>query len=169
MDFIPILNENLVFTRRSFSNAKGVLTYMSGRLLKLGYVDPKFLSNIVKREEEHPTGLKLCDINVAIPHTDSKYVFKNGIAIMTLKSPVFFGRMDKPEEGIKTHIVFLLAIIDPKSYMELLAKLTSGFLDRAFLESIYCSKTSKELLSAVRSYLQVDRGGEKQEINGSIR
>jgi PTS system galactitol-specific IIA component len=141
---------------------------MSDCLLKLGYGDARFLPNILIREQEHPTGLKLGDINVAIPHTDSKYVLKQGVAIMTLKSPVVFGRMDNPEEKIMTHIVFLLTIIDPKSYMEFLAKLTSGFLDRAFMESIYYSKTSKELLSAVKNFLQVHEGGEKQEINGSI-
>ena len=140
-----ILNDELIFAQRDFSSAEEVITFLSGQLLTRGYVKEDFLPAVLKREKTFPTGIYLGTINVALPHTDAEHVLKPALAIVTLKSPVRFGKMDNPEEKISVHIVFLLAIVDPNAYVKFLSKLTSFFGNPGFTESIYSSQTLEEV------------------------
>jgi len=137
MKLDTILHEDLVFVQKDFSNAKEVITFLSKKLLEKGYVKEDFLPAILEREEKFPTGLYLGKINVAIPHTDIKYVNKSGMAVATLKKPISFGKMDDPTIGIPVHIVFLLALVDPNKCLKFLSSLTRSFNDESFISLIY--------------------------------
>jgi len=150
MKFDTILHEDLVFVQKDFSSAKEVITFLSKKLLEKGYIKEDFLPAVLEREEKFPTGLYLGSINVAIPHTDVKHVVKQTMVIATLKSPVKFGKMDNPKKKILVHMVFLLAIVDPKGYIKFLSRLTSMFGDLDFVSSIYYSKTPEKLLESLK-------------------
>lgn len=154
MDLDTILHEDLVFIQKDFSSAKEVITFLSKKLLEKGYVKEGFLPAVLEREEKLPTGLYLGSINVAIPHTDVKHVVKQTIAIVTLKSPVKFGKMDNPEKKILVHIVFLLAVADPKGYVKFLSKLTGSFNNKLFIKKIYNGTRSREIIEQLKETLQ---------------
>ena len=158
MGFEEMIKEELVFTQKNFKSGREVISFLSKQLQEKKFVRENFLNAVLKREEEHPTGLYLGKINVAIPHTEIEYVKRAGIAIATLKQPVVFGKMDEPEEKISVHIVFLIAVTDPKGYVKFLAKLTSSFSNKSFIQSIYSGRNSAEVTELLRSALTLKPG-----------
>ena len=154
MDFEEVVNEELVFVQESFGDYKEVIRYLSTHLREKGFVKQGFMNEVLKRELKNPTGLYLGDINVAIPHTEAKYVNKSGIAIATLKTPIKFRKMDDPEETIPVHIVFLIAVNNPKNYVKLLSKLTSSFSDKVFVKSLYSTRDSTEFVELIKNVIK---------------
>jgi len=154
MDFEEVVNEELVFVQESFGDYKEVIRYLSTHLREKDFVKQEFMNEVLKRELKNPTGLYLGDINVAIPHTEAKYVNKSGIAIATLKTPIKFRKMDDPEETIPVHIVFLIAVNNPKNYVKLLSKLTSSFSDKVFVKSLYSTRDSTEFVELIKNVIK---------------
>ncbi|MGC8979364.1 PTS sugar transporter subunit IIA [Caldisericum sp.] len=157
MNFDTILSDDLIFVKRDYQTANEVITFLSERLLEKGYVKEDFLPAVLEREKKFPTGLYLGSINVAIPHTDVKHVIKQAVTIVTLKNPVKFRKMDNPDEEIPVHIVFLLAIVDPKEYVKFLADLTKSFSDKVFIQKIYDTSSPWQLLNLFKHALQLER------------
>jgi PTS system galactitol-specific IIA component len=111
------------------------------RLFKNGYVRKSFIEATLESEKKLPTGLPLGGtINAAIPHTDTTYVLKPGVALATLKHPVIFRNMVKPEEDVSVQLVFLLSLDHPNSQIEMLQEI-AGILQKP--------ETVKRLLTAV--------------------
>jgi len=108
----------------------------------------------LEREQKFPTGLYLGDINVAIPHADIKYANKSGIAIVVLRNPVKFKRMDNPSEEIPVHIIFLLVIVQPDEYVKFLSKLTSAFGNQEFLSKIVKSEDARTVGAVMANIIQ---------------
>lgn len=90
-------------------------------LHKNGNVDDEFCQACIVREEEYPTGLAAA-LGVAIPHTQKKHVYENGICLLRLPKPVAFRRMDDPDAFVQTNFVFNLAIHDPEEQLSTLSK-----------------------------------------------
>ena len=87
-------------------------------LLKNGYVKGNFLGHIIEREHNFPTGLSTKTLgknlpNVAIPHTEGEFVNKHLIVPVSLKNPVVFNNMIKPQE--KLEVKFLFMLLDKKT------------------------------------------------------
>jgi mannitol/fructose-specific phosphotransferase system IIA component (Ntr-type) len=63
------------------------------------YVDENYLSALLKRELEYPTGLAVGeDSNVAILHGDIKYVLRESLVIIKTKEPVLFRKMNERDK-----------------------------------------------------------------------
>jgi PTS system galactitol-specific IIA component len=103
------------------ANASEVIRDLGGRLLSAGYVRDTFTDAALEREKTIPTGLPLSGkINAAIPHTDAEHVIRSGIGLATLVRPVVFNNMVSPEETVEVRLVFVLALDQPKSQIEML-------------------------------------------------
>jgi len=137
-----MVNEELLFVQKSFKSNEEVISFLSAQLQEKGFVKESFLDAVIEREKEHPTGLYLGKINVAIPHTDVQHVLKPGMAVATLKEPVIFRKMDEPKDSIPVSMVFLLAILDPQEYVNFLAKLARSFSSNSFISSLLSSENS---------------------------
>lgn len=157
MNFEKMVQKRLIFVGEKFDTAEEAIKFLSFKMENYGFVKDSFCSAVLDREKEFPTGLYLGGINVAIPHTDVKHVLKPGIAVTTLKEPVAFGKMDEPKKSIPVHIVFLLAVRDPKGYVKFLAKLTRSFGNNSFISSIYSSESSEKLKSLLVKIFKEDR------------
>ncbi len=151
MDFNEIVKNCIAFTEMNFNNANEVILFLSNELKNRNIVKSDFPEAVLKREKKYPTGLYLGEINVAIPHTDSNHVVKSGLAIATLTKPVFFGRMDKPETKIPVHIVFVLAVSDPKEYVKFLSKLTSSFGNGKYMKEMVKAKQPSEIKEIIEN------------------
>jgi PTS system galactitol-specific IIA component len=154
MNNISILDEHLIFTGQEFSNSEEVITFLSKKLYEFGYVKEGYLEAVLEREQKFPTGLYLGNINVAIPHADIKYANKSGIAIVILRNPVKFKKMDNPSEEIPVHIIFLLVIVKPDDYVKFLSKLTSAFGNQDFLSKLVTSEDAKTISSLMANIIQ---------------
>lgn len=110
-----------------------------------GYVSKQFLEKIKEREESFPTGLSINNYNVAIPHTDPEYVFKQFIAITTLKRPIPFQLMDDRSKKVNVKIVILLGLNEPHDQLNVLQQLIQMIQDEKKIEQIASSTSVKEI------------------------
>jgi len=112
------------------SNAKNkeeVVHELFSFLLAKGHVKETYETAIHVREQSFPTGLELQgEYNVAIPHAESEHVIKPAIAIGILQTPILWENMEDPDQKIKIHLVFLLAISDPQLVVPNLKALTDN-------------------------------------------
>ena len=63
---------------------------MADVLLEKGYVKEEYREGIKEREAKFPTGLKLNNLNVAIPHAEPKYTTASKLIVVRLKNKVAF-------------------------------------------------------------------------------
>lgn len=106
--------------------ARQVVTHLGQILFQRGYVKETFVEAALEREKKMPTGLPLAgELNAAIPHTDIEHVLKPAVALATLAEPVVFHNMIAPEEDVSVRVVFLLALEQPKSQVEMLQEVAS--------------------------------------------
>ncbi|HLO15060.1 MAG TPA: PTS sugar transporter subunit IIA [Anaerolineales bacterium] len=102
-------------------DASAVVRSIGEKLFCAGYVRQTFIDAVLTREKTIPTGLPLSGKhNAAIPHTDADHVIKSGIGLATLVRPVVFNNMVSPEETVEVRLVFVLALDQPKSQIEML-------------------------------------------------
>jgi len=103
------------------ASAEEVIRNLGGKLMNAGFVRESFIEAVLAREMKMPTGLPLNGYyNAAIPHTDIEHVIKSGIGIATLVKPVVFQNIISPDEKVDVRLVFILAIEQPKSLIEML-------------------------------------------------
>ncbi|MCX7608479.1 MAG: PTS sugar transporter subunit IIA [Anaerolineales bacterium] len=127
-------------------SAEQVIVILSEKLKEAGYVHASFVQNVLAREQNQPTGLPLQGkYNAAIPHTDSEFVIKPGVAVATLARPVLFRNMVSPSEQIPVHLVFLLALDQPKSQIAMLQELSQVLQKAELVESIMQSQNLSQI------------------------
>ncbi|WP_455463987.1 PTS sugar transporter subunit IIA [Candidatus Hodarchaeum mangrovi] len=108
-------------------NKEEVVHELFSFLLVKGYVKESYETAIHVREQNFPTGLELQgEYNVAIPHAETEHVIKPAIAVGILQTPIFWENMEDPEQKIKIHLVFLLAISEPQMVVPNLKALTDN-------------------------------------------
>ena len=135
-------------------NADEVLRNISGKLLYAGYVRGTFTDAILSRERDIPTGLPLSgNYNAAIPHTDVQHVVKSGIGLATLIHPVVFKNMVSPEETVDVRLVFVLALDQPKSQIEMLQEIAQVLQDPGIVKALIDSKNLLQVREALQKNL----------------
>lgn len=114
-----------------------VMHLMANELLKEGYVKDSYEDAILEREKNYPTGLPTGEIGIAIPHTDSEHVIKEGMMLGILENPVEFNLMGGADDDVvQTQIIFMLAVKNKEDQLEMLQKLVEMFQDTNKLKSL---------------------------------
>ncbi|MDA1372777.1 MAG: PTS sugar transporter subunit IIA [Proteobacteria bacterium] len=124
----------VLFGLEASDKAEGVRS-LAALFVEKEYVKDTYADAVLQREEVFPTGLRMVDLHVAIPHCNVEHCIKAGIAVSVLSSPVKFVEMATNNQVVDTEIVFLLAIPEPKQQVFWLSRLatlsqTPGFLAR---------------------------------------
>lgn len=108
------------------ANVDEVIRNLGDKLMNAGYVRGSFVEAALARERSIPTGLPLNGkYNAAIPHTEIEHVIKPGIGMATLAEPVVFHNMVSPDETVEVRLVFVLALDQPKSQIEMLQEIAN--------------------------------------------
>ena len=144
------LKESLIFFNIKEREEKEILKIMGEVLICEGYAKPNYVQALVEREKDFPTGLKIQNIGVAIPHTDAKYVKKEGIAIAVLRDPVTFGLMGEEKKRIPVRIVFMLALLDPNTHVEYLQRILSLIQDVEVLKALLVAEDYTEIVQTIK-------------------
>jgi galactitol PTS system EIIA component len=119
-------------------DAGDVIRRIGGKLLSAGYVRDTFIEAVLEREKTIPTGLPLSGkYNAAIPHTDVEHVIRPGIGMATLLRPVVFKNMVSPDETVEVQLVFVLALEQPKSQIEMLQEVAQVLMKARHLEQVH--------------------------------
>jgi galactitol PTS system EIIA component len=135
-------------------NADEVIRNISGKLLYAGYVRGTFTDAVLARERDIPTGLPLSGkYNAAIPHTDVHHVVKSGIGLATLIRPVVFRNMISPEETVDVRLVFVLALDQPKSQIEMLQEIARVLQEPDIVNALMHTKNLFQVHEALQMNL----------------
>lgn len=118
---LEFLVPEAVVLRMQADTSEEIIKAVGTKLFEAGYVHDSFVENALTREKNIPTGLPLGgEFNAAIPHTDIVHVIKSGVGLATLAQEVPFQNMVNPEETVPVRLVFVLALDQPKSQIEML-------------------------------------------------
>lgn len=117
--------ENQKFLYYSFDEEEqeALLAKMSEVLIDAGFVHESYQQAVIEREQVFPTGLPTQGIHVAIPHTDSIHVKKEGFLVGVLEKPVTFEMMASKDVFLDVELIFMLAIKRPEDQLVMLQKL----------------------------------------------
>lgn len=138
------MNSDLIALNLEVKDKEEVIKELGMRMHRNGYVKDTYIDAVLEREKTLPTGLDIGEMCVAIPHTDSNHVNTSNVALAVLKDPVEFNNMIDPSKKLNVRVVFLLAINDPNSQVNLLSKLMSVFQNVELLKQIRNSKSTEE-------------------------
>ena len=134
------LKEELVKLNLSVSDRDNFFEVMYNEAFNKGYVDEMFLTKIKERESVFPTGLKMADYSVAIPHTDPQYVKEQFIAVATLENPVKFSQMDDASQETDVKVIFMLGLNQPHSQIEALQQLMQMIQNKENVDKLLAAK-----------------------------
>ena len=148
------LVESSVLIGLCATNASDVIQTLGGTLIKAGYVLPDYVQDVLKREEEYPTGLPTT-IPVAIPHASSGNCVSTALAIGILKKPVPFKEMGSPEKRLDVEMVFLLAIKNVQEQTVWLKNLMKIFKDKEFMRRLQGCDDSSGVMRLMTGALNV--------------
>lgn len=132
-----LISETNIFVDLDVKDFAELIQQIAQPLIYEQDVVQEFPLQVIKREENFPTGLPTEPIGVAIPHTDAKYVHRNRVTIATLKNPIkmeVMGGMD--DSLIDVSIVFLLALGQSNKQLNILKKLMGILPEAELLERI---------------------------------
>ncbi|KLE15680.1 PTS sugar transporter subunit IIA [Clostridium sp. C8] len=147
-----VVTEKSILRNKEFDRREELLKELSSLLLNQEFVKGNFYEELVKRENEFPTGLNMGSFGVAIPHTDPGVVIKDSIAVAVLENPVQFGEMTNPENKVNAKVVFLLALTDSTKHLKVLQKIIKIIQDSNLLKSLFI-KDEYEMSNFLNSYL----------------
>ena len=138
-----LINEELMYIDKEFSNVENLFNEMANDFFNKGYVLESYKKALFDREAIFPTGLKVENCGLAIPHTDSEHIKKSGIAVIRLKDPVEFKEMctNKP---VQVKLIFFLLVKDKEKQVVLLSNLMGLFSNKEVIKSLLESDSEKE-------------------------
>lgn len=95
--------------------------------------------------------MQLNTYNVAIPHTDPEHVIKPAIAIATLSKPVIFKNMANPLEEVNVSIVFMMALNEAHSQVEMLQQMVQLIQNDTLLEKIIEANGGDKIIDIIKN------------------
>lgn len=112
----------------SLNNRNDLFKNISIDLIDKNLVKDDFSKNLIKREDNYPTGMDLSPIdkrlpNIAIPHTESIYVNTTRIIPIKLNNQIVFRNMINPEESIDVDFIFLILNNNSDNQVNLLSSI----------------------------------------------
>ena len=137
--------ENIFFDFEA-NDRNDFLSKIGEILFKKKYVNKGFVNSIIEREENYPTGLDFGEYKIAIPHTNPKFVSKEGIIVVKLEKPVIFRDMGLNENDLEVSVIFVLLIQKGEEQVNLLTKLMSLLEQKEVYNSIKNTSDKKEIL-----------------------
>ncbi|MGV8026216.1 MAG: PTS sugar transporter subunit IIA [Anaerolineaceae bacterium] len=144
---LELLEPQGVLLSANVADSKEIIRLLGNELYKTGYVKESFIDAAIDRESRLPTGLPLGGaFNAAIPHTDIEHVIKPGLALATLKNPVAFRNMAIPSETVQVSLVFLLALEQPKTQIEMLQAISGVLKDPDVVSALMKSQTFEDVV-----------------------
>lgn len=145
MELKNFINEKLIKANLKCKDKNELFKIMHDEAFKNGYVESSFLDGLISREKVFPTGIKLNNYNVAIPHTDAVHVKEEFIAIIVPESPIEFSLMEDENQKEEVSLIFMLGLNKPHSQLEVLKELMSLIQREDLVKQIVEAKNQNEI------------------------
>ena len=148
MNIKDYLCDDAVIIGLEAGNSEQVIRKLGGKLRNLGYVKENFIEAALEREANMPTGLPLGgEYNAAIPHVDIEYVNQSALGLATLKQDVVFYNMVENDVEVPCRLVFMLALDQPKSQIEMLQSVAAVLQDPEMVKKLVSAETPEDIFS----------------------
>ena len=131
-----MFSEDNIYLGVDGNNFFEVLNNVSKELNKKKYINDGYIESVIEREKIFPTGLEFPKYCIAIPHTDSKYIKKDAIAIVKPKQSVIFRDMATNSKDLEVNIFLLLLISKNENQVKVLSSVIKNFSDEDFYNKI---------------------------------
>lgn len=126
-------------------DAPAALRALSARLREIGAVTDSFEAAVLRREEEHPTGLPTL-VPAAIPHTDPEHVITPGFAVAVPKDPVAFGEIGSSgQRTIWAELIIMLVLADATSQLTALQNLVARLQEPEAVRRVLAASDDADL------------------------
>lgn len=130
-DIKDLYAKDLILKSQARTKA-AVLEEVGNYLQEKNLVKDTFVSAIIEREQEFPTGIDLAPVgenlpNVAIPHTDTEHCKTKAIVFVKLEEAISFNNMIKPDEQLEVNYLFLIVNDQKTNQTNVLSELM-GFM-----------------------------------------
>lgn len=159
---VSFFHKELILDPLEAESGEDAIRKLGGVLVSNGYVDPSYTRSVIERESNFPTGLPLPDAVIAIPHaTPAGNVFKDSIAVARLLKPVKFHSMEDPEQEVSVNLIFLLALKDSHSHLDMLKKLFTVFQKPGFLQSLAKCSGKEQIMALLQEIFASDQEASK--------
>jgi len=135
-----IFDKKIALFHQHAEDRDSALKMLADEFVKAGVVEENFYDGILAREANFPTGLALDEeakTGVAIPHTDPEYVKETQLGFMTLDEPVTFRNMGNFDDTVQVNIMFMMAIKEAHSQIEMLQKLMGLFVEEDLMKRLH--------------------------------
>lgn len=161
-----LFNKDAIFISDQ-KNQSDVFKEIVPKLQKLGLVKDDFLENLLAREDKYPTGISLRPLSrqlpdIAIPHTEGKYVNTSMIVPIVLKENVEFKNMVNPPESLPVKFMFMILSKDSDIHAEILGNIMD-FLSKQATEDLiklFNSKTPEEVYEFLKANFETRKSVE---------
>lgn len=154
MGIIENLDTKYFFLNKDFDSKEEVFGFISKILVENNYVTEDYLIKVLEREENFPTGMKLEEMNVAIPHVDSNYILKENLFLITSKKGIEFNNAENNGEKLNVKIIFGLLIKEHNAHINFLVKLVELFQENEKLKLILESSDKEEVMKILKEVLK---------------
>jgi PTS system galactitol-specific IIA component len=143
--------KDMILQNLKLSSKEELFKTLGGVLIKKGFCKESFVSALVKRESENPTGIDMGGFGVAIPHSDPSHVIKDGLAVGVLDAPLSFTAMGTDDEFVDAQIAFVLAITDPESHLDKMQALLRILQDKETLLALKNAKNPEDFIEIIKN------------------
>ena len=136
-------NENIILNQTS-EKKEDAIDRVGKMLLNSGYVSPKYIEGMRKREEEFTTYI---GNGIAIPHGTNEYkneILETGLAMVQYPDGVEFGK------GKTAYIVIGIAGKGDE-HLSLLSQIALAVQDKGNTEYLRYAKTPQEILTIIEA------------------
>ena len=146
-----MFSEDNIYLGVDGNNFFEVLNNVSKELNNKKYINDGYIESVIEREKIFPTGLEFPKYCIAIPHTDSKYIKKDAIAIVKPKQSVIFRDMATNSKDLEVNIFLLLLISKNENQVKVLSSVIKNFSDEDFYNKIIQNNDKKKILNIIKN------------------
>ncbi|WP_251460364.1 PTS sugar transporter subunit IIA [Weizmannia agrestimuris] len=143
-------DQEIILFNQSVEGCENALELLADQFMKKKLVTSSFKDGILKREKNYPTGLKMNNIGIAIPHTDSDKVIHSQVGFMSLSKPVKFREMGSETGTVDVSIIFMLALKKANDQLNMLQKLVSLFQDEQLVTTLRTCSSNKQFIEIMQ-------------------
>lgn len=146
--------EQEVFLGLTAEDDHALLQLISTKMMDSGLVTADFPQAIIEREEKYPTGLSTKGLGVAMPHTEADHVLRESFSVTILREPVVFREMGNSANRLPVHIIFMLALKNPQTQLNMLQGIVHMIQKPEFLEELYREQKKERIHQRILEELE---------------
>jgi PTS system galactitol-specific IIA component len=152
------IEEDLIMLDLEGQVNEDILSQMADKLCHCEYVKESYKAAVIAREKVFATGLPTVSFGVAIPHTDIIHVKYPTICIARLKHDVDFVIMGEESERVAVKLVFMLAMNEQHTQLNVLQKLMGLLQDNEALATLAAEDDKSKIKTFIIEKLNLEGG-----------